>query len=114
MRQAADRSVDQARAAFEQILDATHKAVAGAEGSAKTIGEGAADVGRQALAFAEENVAASFDLAQKLARARTLEEVTALQQEFVQSRMTAAVEQGRQIGGMVSRAAGGAAAKPKK
>jgi phasin len=114
LREAADRNVEQARKAFEQLLEATHKAVASAEGQAKTVGEGAADVSRQALAFAEENIAASFDLAQNLARVRTVEEATALHQEFLQKRMAAAVEQGQQIGGMVGRTAGTAAGKAKK
>ncbi len=114
LRQATERSMEQAKQAFEQFLDATHKAVATAEGSAKSLGEGAADVQRQALAFAEENIAASFELAQNIARARTVEEVSALQQEFAQKRMSAAVEQGKQIGGMASRAAETAAGKAKK
>ena len=69
MRDAADKSVEQARRAFDQFIDATQKAVAKAEGSVKSMREGAADVNRQALAFVEENIAASFDLAQKLVRA---------------------------------------------
>ena len=51
MREVADRSVDQARKAFEQFLEATGQAIANAEGSAKSLREGAADVNRQALAF---------------------------------------------------------------
>ena len=114
MREVADKSVAQARKAFEQFLDATQKAVATAEGSAKTMGTGAADLGRQSLAFAEENIAASFDLAQRLVQARTLEEMAALQQEFVRRQMAAVAEQGKQLGAMVSRAAQEATKKPKK
>jgi phasin len=108
MRDAADKSVEQARRAFDQFIDATQKAVAKAEGSVKSMREGAADVNRQALAFVEENIAASFDLAQKLVRAHTVEEVAAVQQEFLQRQMAAAAEQGKAIGTMMGRAAKGA------
>jgi len=114
MREVADRSVNQAKQAFEQFLDATQKAVAKAEGSARTLREGAADVNRQAMAFVEENMAASFDVAQRLVRARTVEEVAAIQQEFVSRQMAKVAEQGKQIGEMVGRAASGAVDKAKK
>ena len=112
MRDAADKSVEQARRAFDQFIDATQKAVAKAEGSVKSIREGAADVNRQALAFVEENIAASFDLAQKLVRAHTVEEVAAVQQEFLQRQMAAAAEQGKAIGTMMGRAGKSAKHRP--
>jgi phasin len=114
MRDVADKSVKQARTAFEQFLEATQKAVAQAEGSTKFMGEGAADLSRQSLAYVEENVAASFDLAQRLVQARTLEEVAALQQEFLRRQMAAAAEQGKVLAGMATRAATDAAKKPRK
>src|SRR5262249_53222332 len=92
MRDAADKSVEQPRRAFDQFLDATQKAVAKAEGSVKTMSEGAADVNRQAFAYVEENIAASFDLAQKLVRAHTIEEMAAIQQEFLRRQMQAAAD----------------------
>ena len=104
MRDAADKSVEQARRAFDQFIDATQKAVAKMEGSATTMREGAADVNRQALDFVEENIAASFDLAQKLVRAHTIEEVAAVQQEFLRHRMEAMAEQGKALGSMMGRA----------
>jgi len=112
MREVADKSVKQARSAFEQFLDATQKAVAQAEGSTKFMGEGAADLSRQSLAYLEENIAASFDLAQRLVQARTMEEMAALQQEFLRRQMAAAAEQGKTLGAMAAKAA--APAKPKK
>jgi phasin len=109
MREVADKSVGQARKAVEQFLDATQKAVATAEGSVKSVGAGAADLSRQSLAFVEENIAASFDLAQRLVQARTVEEMAALQQEFIQKQMAVIAEQGKQLGAMAQRTTGGAA-----
>ena len=114
MRDAAEKSVNQARKAFGQFLDAAQKAVAQAEGSAKSMGEGTADLSRQSLAYAEENVAASFDLAQRLVQARTVQEMAALQQEFLRRQVAAATEQMKQLGAMASRAVGEAAKKAKK
>ena len=85
MRDAANRSVDQAKKAFEQFLDAVGKATATADVSAKSLGVNAADFSRQALAF----VVASFDFVQRLAQARTFEEMTALQQDFLKRQMEA-------------------------
>ena len=99
MRDAADKSVEQARKAFDDFIDATQKAVAKAENSAKTLREGAADVNRQALA---------------LVRARTVEEVTLIQQEFVQRQMQNLAEQGKNLGEMMGRTAAAVADKAKK
>jgi len=114
MRDAADQSVEQAKKAFDDFIDATQKAVAKAEDSAKTLREGAADVNRQALALAEENVAAAFDLAHRLVRARSVEEVASVQQEFVQRQMRTLAEQGKNLGEMMGRAASAAAEKTRK
>lgn len=114
MRDFADRSVNQAKQAFDQFMDATQKAVSQAEGSAKSLREGASDVNRQALAFLEENLTSSFDLAQRLVRARTVEEVASIQQEYVTRQMSALAEQGKQLGEMVGRTATDAAGKAKK
>jgi phasin len=113
MRDAADNSVNQAKKAFVDFIDATQKAVAKVEGSAKTLGEGAADVNRQALAMVEENVAASFEVARRLVRARTLEEVAVIQQEFVQRQLRNLAEQGKSLGQMMGRATNSAAKKTK-
>ncbi len=85
MRQFADASVEQARSSFNEFVEATQKALSNAEGSARSAQVGAGDAGRQALAFLEENVAATFEHAQRLVRARTLEELSALQREFIRN-----------------------------
>jgi phasin len=108
VRTMAEQSVDQAKKAFEQVLEVTQKAVASAEESARSLREGATEVNRQTLAFVEENVTASLDFAGRLVQARTLEEVAALQQEFLRRQMTAASEQGRHLGTMMTKASANA------
>jgi phasin len=106
MREAADRSLEQAKKAIGQFMDATQAAVARAEGSAHALREGAGDVQRQAMAYVEENIASAFDFAERLVKARSLEEVAAIQQEFVRRQAAAATEQGRSLGTMMGRGAG--------
>lgn len=97
MRQLADKSVDQARKAFGDFIDATHKAVAASEGQARTAQTGAGEAGRQALAYVQENIKATFDLATRMVHARTIEEMAALQQEYLRRQMEAAAAQGKGI-----------------
>jgi phasin len=111
MREAADKSVDQAKKAFDDFMDATQKAVAKAEGSVNTLREGAADANRQAIAYLEDNVAASFDLAHRLVRAKSVEEMAVIQQEFIQRQMRGLAEQGKSLGEMMTRTANAAARK---
>jgi phasin len=111
MRDAADKSVNQAKKAFDDFMDATQKAVAKAEGSANSLREGAADANRQALAYLEQNVAASFELAQRIVRAKSVEEVAVIQQEYLQRQMRGMAEQGKSLGEMMTRAASAATGK---
>lgn len=114
MREMADKSVEQARKAIGQYLDATQQAVAKAEGSAKSVRDGATEMSRQALAYVEENVDASFAFAQRLVQARTIEEIAALQKEFVTRQMAGLTEQGKNLGQMMGRATTDAMDRAKK
>lgn len=113
MRDAANRSINQAKKALDQFITATQKAATDAETSASSMREGGAFIQRQVMAYVEENIAASFDFAERLVKARTLEEIAAIQQEFVARQMQSAAAQGKGLGEMASRTAPGAT-KPKK
>ncbi|MCB1495487.1 MAG: phasin family protein [Bauldia sp.] len=114
IREITDKSVAEAKKALEQYLDATQQAIAKAESSTRTVQEGAAEVNRQAFAFVEENVSASFELAQRLVQARTAEEIAALQKEYFTKQMKAFADQGKSIGAMVERAGAEAAKKAQR
>jgi phasin len=105
MRAFADKSVDQAKKAFDDFMSATAKAVEKSETSAKSIQSGARDVNRQALAFLESNVAASFDFAQQLVRARTVEEIARIQQDFLQKQAEATQSQTRDLAETIGKTA---------
>jgi phasin len=113
MRVFADKSVDQARKAFDDFMTATVKAVDKAETSAKSLHAGAQDANRQALSFLEENVAASFAFAQKLVRAQTIEEFGEIQKDYLKRQMESAQSQTKGMADLIGKVAGEAASKAK-
>src|SRR5262249_2076792 len=66
---------------------------------------GARDVGKKAMTFAEQNVANSFAFAQKLVRARDVQEVLRLHSEFIREQMETLSNQAKELGDAASRAA---------
>lgn len=85
MRDFAEKSVEQARKAFDSFMDAAHKAAATVETQTETAQKNARGAASAAVSFAEANVAASFELAEKLLKAKSLEEVVAIQTEFAKA-----------------------------
>jgi phasin len=112
MRQLAEQSVEQARKAVDGFMTAAQKAVATAETQAGAVQTTAKDVGQKAMGFAEQNIAKSFDFAQKLVRARDIQEMMALQQEYLQSQMKAMSDQAKDLGSQATKMAADAV-KPK-
>ena len=55
--------------------------------------------------FAEENIRSAFDHAQKLVRAKDMQEVLSLQSEFVKAQMSALQDQAKQLGSSLQGAA---------
>ena len=98
MRQFAEQSVEQARKAVDGFMAAAQKAVTTAEAQAATAQSSAKDVGTRAMTFAEQNIANSFEFAQRLVRAKDIQEVMALQQAYLQSQMKALSEQAKDLG----------------
>ena len=98
MRALAEQGVEQAKAAFNTFMNAAHEAATRIEGQAKAAQEGARDVGDKAMAYAEQNVAAAFDFAQKAVRAGNPQELLKLQTEYVQAQMQMLSEQVKALG----------------
>ena len=66
MRQFAEQSVEQAKKAVDGFLEAAHKTVSVIEGQANAAQSGAKTMTEKAMGFAEQNIANSFDFAQRL------------------------------------------------
>ncbi|MEA2902669.1 MAG: hypothetical protein QOI12_56 [Alphaproteobacteria bacterium] len=109
----AEKSVEQARQAFEGFITAAHRTAAAFEGQAQAARQGAKDVGQKALAFAERNVESSFDLVQKLVRAKDAKEMMALQADYIRNQMQALSEQARELGEETAKVAKDAASAPR-
>ncbi len=105
MRDFAEKSVDQARKAFGGFLTAAHKAMESFEGSSSTMQTSATDASRRTLSFAEQNITAAFDHAQKLLRAKDLQEAFQLQSDFAKSQFAAIQGQMKELGELASSAA---------
>lgn len=111
MRTFAEKSVEQARQAFDGFISAAHHAMSAFEGQAETARKGARDVSEKAMTFAERNMASAFAFAHDLVRARDLQEVLRLQADYIRHQMEALTEQARELGESTSKAARDAAAR---
>jgi phasin len=105
MRAFAERSVEQAKQAFDGFISAAHQAVSAMEGQAESARKGAAQVTEKAMSFAEQNVARSFEFAQQLVQAKDVQEVMKLQAEYVKTQLQVFTEQARELGETAGKAA---------
>jgi phasin len=106
MRDFAERSVAQARKAFEGFMGAVHKTTGAIEAPQNPVLQGARDIQTKAVSYAETNVNAAFDLAERLVHAKDVQEVIAIQTEFVKAQMEAIQAQTRELGDVVQKVTG--------
>ena len=111
MRAMAEKSVAQAKQAFEGFMTAAQKAANLAEGQATTGHTAAKQASSMAIEFAERNMTSAFVLAQKLVQARDLEEMLKLQADYVCSQIDALTEQARDISKLTDRVGPGGSSK---
>ena len=111
MRAMAEKSVAQAKQAFEGFMTAAQKAANLAEGQATTTHTAAKQASSMAIEFAERNMTSAFVLAQKLVQARDLEEMLKLQADYVRSQIDALTEQARDISKLTDRLGPGGSSK---
>jgi phasin len=97
MRAFTEKSVDQAKKAFDDFLAATHGALSKVETASTGAQASVIEMQKTVMSLAEENVAAAFDHAQKLTKAKSLQEVVELQNAFIKARMAALGEQSRVV-----------------
>src|SRR5918998_1566812 len=100
MRDFAEKSVEQARKAMDGFMGAAQKTVDTFEGSATTVQSSAKDMTRKTFAYAEQNISAAFDMAQKMVRAKDMQEAMQVQAEFVRQQFEAMQAQMREFGAL--------------
>ena len=112
MRSMAEAGFDQARKAFESFLSGAQQTASSMEGRGEAVRSSVREISSKAISYAQHNMTASLDYAEKLVRAKDLSEVMRLHTEYVQGQMKALTEQASDIGQTMGRAAMDAA-KPK-
>jgi phasin len=105
MRSMAEASFEQARKTFEKVLGNAEATAGSMEERGATMRAGAKDISARVLGYAEKNVQASLDYAEKLLHARDLPEVMRLHGDYVQSQMRSLAEQASEMSQAVGRAA---------
>jgi phasin len=98
MRAFAEQSVAQARKAVDGFIEATNKAMGQMQGHAQAAHSSAAEIAHKSMTYAEQNVAATFDFAQKLLSAKDAAEVMGLQSQYLSRQMQALSTQVQDLG----------------
>ncbi len=106
MRAFAEKSVEQAKQAFDSFISAAQHAVNTAETQAATARTGAKEIGEMAIGFTQRNVATSFEFAEKLVRAKDAQELAALHADYVKSQIAALTEQAKELSKQAAKLAG--------
>jgi phasin len=112
VRSFAEQSVAQARKAFDGFLQAANQAMGQFQGQAQAARSSANEIAQKSMTYAEQNVAATFDFAQKLMRAKDAAEIMALQSEYLTRQMQTISTQVQDLGQAAAKIAIDAA-KPK-
>ncbi len=101
MRDFAEKSVEQARKAFEGFMGAAQRAAGTVEGTAELVQTNAKDLTAKTFEAAETNINAAFELARNLVQAKDLQEVMALQAEYLKSQFAAVQSQAKDLGALI-------------
>ncbi len=107
MRELVVQNIDQARAAFHQLMDAATNAQEMIKKiiPASPVAQGLTEVQERAMRFTQQNLDASFSLAHELAKAKDLTEVWQIQSRHAQLQMHAYALQAQELGSLVNAAA---------
>ena len=106
MRNFAEKSMEQAKQAFDTFISAAQQAANTVENQATSARTGAKEASELAVRFAERNVASSFEFAQRLLHAKDFKEVTELQAAYVKSQIAALTDQAKELSKQASKMAG--------
>src|SRR5262245_45902949 len=94
----AEAGFDQARKAFENFMSAAEKTASQFEHQGVAAQASARELSNKAVAFAETNIKAQLDYAERLLKAKDLAEAFRLHAEHVQNQMRILTEQAGELG----------------
>ena len=97
MRAMAERSVEQARIAFNSFMTAAHEAITTFENHAEAAQAGAKDLSGKAVSYAERNVANTLAFADRLLHAKDAHDFIRLQTDFIEQQMKELTTQAKEL-----------------
>jgi phasin len=112
VRDLAERNMEQARAAYSQLLDATRKAQEVMTRSTTAMAGGVREVQERSLRYTQLNLDASFAFASERARARDPKEAMEIQAKFARQQMETYQEQAQELSRLIAATAQKSQPKP--
>src|SRR5215213_5647995 len=106
MRRMAEQSVTQTRQALDSFLQAARRTAETMEQTTEKVQAGAKDMAQRTLSAAEQNIRTSLDYAERLVRAKDLQEAARIQSEFVRTQAEAMQAQMKEFGSAAQSAMG--------
>ena len=98
MRALVEQSVTQAKHAFDGFVQAANQAMGQFHGQAQVARGGAAEFAQKSMSYAEQNMAATFEFAERLMKAKDATEVMRLQSDYLGHQMQALSSQIQELG----------------
>jgi len=102
MREMAQTTLDKAKDAVSKYMTESQRLREKADSGVRVTYSTAKEMNEKAVAFAESNVAAGFELAQKLLHAKDPQEMAALYQSHLKEQMEKMSAQFRELGSAIS------------
>jgi phasin len=102
VREMAERNIEQARAAYTQLMDMAKQAQDMVAKSSGAMATSTLEIQTRTMRYAQENISASFALAMELARARDVKDYMEIQTRFAQRQIKSYTEQAQELGRLMS------------
>ena len=110
LRKAASKTLEQGRAAFERMKEASEEATETIEASFAASSKGATELASKALEVAKINANATFDHLKALAGAKTLADAVTMHGQFIRAQSEAAIAQAKEFAEIAKKTASEASA----
>ena len=98
MRAFVEQSVTQAKHAFDGFVQAANQAMGQFHGQAQAARGGAHEFAQKSMSYAEQNMAATFEFAERLMKSKDATEVMRLQSDYLGHQMQALSSQIQELG----------------
>ncbi len=105
VREMAEKSVEQTKEAYDRMMEAARQAQGMFASSSNVMGAGSKEIQEKTMQYAEANVQAGFDFAERLVKAKDLQEVLDIQTQFARQQLENYTQQAQEISQMIAESA---------